>query len=140
MSELALNTLITASITITVTLIITFVYNALVNGTKSKRAEKERQKEERFRQMIREETQRNFDEGIQNDILIKNGLQVILKNDLKTNYDNWIRKGYAPLDVKDDLERMYQVYHSLGANGVMDAHRAKFLTLPTSKEQKEKQQ
>lgn len=134
MSELALNTLITVSVTVSVTLIITFVFNTLINGTKKKRAEKEQQKEERFRQMIREETQRNFEEGIKNDILIKNGLQVILKNDLKTNYDSWIRKRYAPLDAKDDLERMYQVYHSLGANGVMDAHREKFLALPTSKE------
>lgn len=63
--------------------------------------------------------------------LCKRGIQVLLKNDLKVRYDHWLDLGYAPEDSKDDLEREYQVYHSMGKNGVMDSRRAKFLLLPT---------
>lgn len=67
-----------------------------------------------------------------NDVkLCKRGIQVLLKNDLKVRYDYWIDLGYAPEDAKDDLEQEYQVYHSLGKNGVMDSRRAKCLELPT---------
>ena len=62
--------------------------------------------------------------------LCKLGLQAVIKNTLKNRYEKWIREGQAPLDAKDDLERMYQVYHKLGANGVMDSLREKFLALP----------
>ena len=62
--------------------------------------------------------------------LCKRGIQVLLKNDLKVRYDHWLDLGYAPEDSKDDLEREYQVYHSLGKNGVMDSRRARFLALP----------
>jgi len=69
--------------------------------------------------------------------LCKHGIQVLLKNDLKVRYDHWLDLGYAPEDSKDDLEREYQVYHSLGKNGVMDSRRARFLSLPTEPQEKE---
>ena len=65
------------------------------------------------------------------------GLQAVLKDLLKIRYLEWIHKGYAPMDARDDLERMYQAYHNLGANGVMDALRKQFLALPESKKKKE---
>ena len=34
------------------------------------------------------------------------------------------------MDARDDLEKMYQAYHKLGANGVMDNMRKQFLDLP----------
>ena len=67
------------------------------------------------------------------------GLQAVLKDLLKIRYLEWIRKGYAPMDARDDLERMYQAYHGLGANGVMDSLRRQFLSLPESKKKKEDQ-
>ena len=71
------------------------------------------------------------DEEIRADLqLCKLGLQTVIKNTLKIRYEKWIREGQAPLDAKDDLERMYKVYHQLGANGVMDSLREKFLALP----------
>ena len=71
----------------------------------------------------------------QNDImLLKQGVQALLKNELKVRYDYWLQLGYAPEDAKDDLEHEYQVYHSLGKNGVMDERRARFLRLPSSKQ------
>ena len=62
--------------------------------------------------------------------LLKIGTQIMLKNDLKLRYEHWLSKGYAPIDSKEDLEKMYQAYHSLGANGVMDSMRTEFLALP----------
>ena len=41
-----------------------------------------------------------------------------------------LKKKYAPVDAKDDLEKMYGVYHTLGANGVLDHTREQFLNLP----------
>lgn len=74
--------------------------------------------------------------------LLKVGTQTMLRNDLKLRYEHWLSKGFAPIDAKDDLERMYQVYHSLGANGVMDSMRADFLELPDERvvKNKKKQQ
>ena len=60
-------------------------------------------------------------------------MQAVLKNELKVRYFKWIDLGYAPEDAKDDLERMYTAYHNLGANGVMDKHRERFLNLPSKK-------
>lgn len=37
------------------------------------------------------------------------------------------------MSAKDDLEKMYNIYHKLGANGVMDKHRETFLNLPDEK-------
>lgn len=62
--------------------------------------------------------------------LLKIGNQAIIKNELKLRYENWLKKGYAPVDAKDDLERMYDVYHRLGKNGVMTHIREQFLELP----------
>lgn len=61
------------------------------------------------------------------------GLQTVIKTDLKIQYLKWIDAGYAPIEVKHELEDMYNVYHQLGANGVMDAIREKFLKLPDRK-------
>ena len=100
----------TAAITAIVTLTVTLIFNAFVN------APKKRQKEIEF---------------IHDDLdAIKAGLQAVLKNELKVRYFKWLDIGYAPEDAKDDLERMYSAYHNLGANGVMDKHRERFLNLP----------
>ena len=62
------------------------------------------------------------------------GLQSVIKDLLKIRYLEWIGKGYAPMDARDDLEKMYQAYHRLGCNGVMDSLREQFLSLPVSPE------
>lgn len=65
--------------------------------------------------------------------LLKLGNQAIIKNELKLQYENWLKKGYAPVDAKDDLERMYEIYHSLGRNGVLTEMHDKFLALPNER-------
>jgi hypothetical protein len=104
-------TLLMTAGTVTVTFLVTAFLTGLFEKPKKKRAQ--------------------HDEEIKDVKLCKLGIQVLLKNDLKVRYDYWIDLGYAPEDAKDDLESEYQVYHSLGKNGVMDSRRAKCLALPT---------
>ena len=100
--------------TVAVTLFVTNLVTNVLNLPKKKRQEEENE--------------------AKNIMLLMRGVQVLLKNELKVRYDYWIDLGYAPEDAKDDLEREYQVYHSMGKNGVMDSRRAKFLNLPNEPE------
>lgn len=62
---------------------------------------------------------------------VKSGTQASLRNQMIQMWETYSRMGYAPIYVKDDFENVYQNYHKLGANGVMDDLREKFLALPT---------
>lgn len=144
--------LIVGAVGVIISLIITFIFNGIVNLPKKKREQKEA--EEELENLRRQEikalndsiekinknvtnintelvSQREKDDQITRDLeLIKAGLQSVIKNELKIRYEYWIHEKYAPTDARDDLERMYQTYHRLGANGVMDALRERFLALP----------
>ena len=37
----------------------------------------------------------------------------------------------APIYARENFENMYQRYHNLGANGVMDDYYKKFMEIPT---------
>ena len=67
-------------------------------------------------------------------------LQALLRNKLYEIYDYWILKEYAPTDVKENFENLYQKYHTLGKNGVMDEKHKAFMSLPDVKQNKEKKQ
>lgn len=138
--------IITTALSVLIGLIVTAIFNGIINLPKKKQKQKAEQhlEKEQFKQELLNTVSKNdekiyselqkqskTDKEIMNDLqLCKLGLQANLKNSLKTRYEKWIQLEYAPLDAKDDLERMYQVYHKLGANGVMDEQRKKFLALP----------
>ena len=133
-----------------ITLIVTFIFNYVTN--RPKKVKQARQEElnklrDELKQAVQEvknEASKQSDDcqkdhqclakivgGIQKTNLAQNaGLQAVLKDLLKIRYLEWLEKGYAPMDARDDLEKMYQAYHNLGRNGVMDSLRAKFLKLP----------
>ena len=46
-------------------------------------------------------------------------------------------KKYAPTDAKENFENLYQRYHTLGKNGVMDEKRKAFMQLPDIKKKTE---
>ena len=52
--------------------------------------------------------------------LLKRGSQASLRHNIYEVYDAWIDKGYCPRDVKADFDNLYQNYHAMGKNGVMD--------------------
>ena len=152
--------ILTAAGTCFATLLVTFIFNWFTNRPKKRREEEAKKEEQRKQELeemkkelltkIEEVKQERIQEReacgkdhlslvkLVTDIQTSNtaqniGLQAVLKDLLKIRYLEWIRKGYAPMDARDDLERMYQAYHGLGANGVMDSLREQFLTLPETK-------
>lgn len=61
---------------------------------------------------------------------VKAGLQAILRDRLEQAYNTSAEHGYASHRDRENWENMYQQYHNLGANGVMDDVRVKYLALP----------
>lgn len=62
------------------------------------------------------------------------GMQASLRSRLYELYLRCKDKGYANMYERDDFENVYTHYHQLGANGVMDNIREKFLHLPLTEE------
>lgn len=61
----------------------------------------------------------------------KLGIQALLRDRLYWTYNHYNSKGYAPIYARENFTNMYNQYHSLGANGVMDDIKEKFESLPT---------
>ena len=152
--------ILTAAGTCFATLLVTYFFNLWANRPKRKKEEEAKRKQEleeiknELLSKIEEVKQERIAEReacgkdhlglvkmvteIQNSNHAQNiGLQAVLKDLLKIRYLEWIHKGYAPMDARDDLERMYQAYHNLGANGIMDGLRKEFISLPVDPPQNE---
>jgi hypothetical protein len=61
---------------------------------------------------------------------VKRGVQALLRDRLIQGYKYYRNQGWADEDDRANLENVYVQYHALGANGVMDNLRQKFLDLP----------
>ena len=61
---------------------------------------------------------------------VKKGVQALLRDRLIQGYKYYRAQGWADEDDRSNLENVYQQYHALGANGVMDNLRTRFLDLP----------
>ena len=61
------------------------------------------------------------------------GVQALLRDRLIHEYNKAIDRGYAPIYAKQNFENMWDQYHNLAANGVMDEIHEKFIHLPTEK-------
>lgn len=62
---------------------------------------------------------------------LKMGLQAMLRAQMINDYNYWSEKGYAPVYARQNFENLWEQYHALGANGVMNDIHEKFLDLPT---------
>lgn len=69
---------------------------------------------------------------------IKCGIQALLRTQMISDWNKYSRKGFAPIYAKENFENVWQQYHSLGANGVMNDIHEKFLDLPTGSDENEK--
>ena len=58
------------------------------------------------------------------------GMQAILRDRLLQAYRHYEDKGFADYDDRSNIENMYNAYHNLGKNGVMDDMHKKFMLLP----------
>jgi len=61
---------------------------------------------------------------------VKRGIQALLRDRLLQGYKFYRAQGWADENDRSNLENVYQQYHALGANGVMDDLRARFIALP----------
>lgn len=58
------------------------------------------------------------------------GVQAMLRDRLLQGYKHYEEKGYADYNDRSNMVNMYEAYHGLGKNGVMDDMQQKFLKLP----------
>ena len=68
---------------------------------------------------------------------MRKGIQALLRAQLISDWNNYSEKGYAPIYARENFENVYTQYHNLGANGVMDDIRSKFMALPDKPKKKE---
>lgn len=102
------------------------------NEKKLKDFEVSKEREERKKDM--KEAIEEAVEPIKQDLyILKKGTQAGLRHDLCLIADEWLIKGYCPRNVKVDFENLYNQYHQLGKNGVMDNTYQSILALPESK-------
>ncbi|MBQ9543509.1 MAG: hypothetical protein IJV00_00105 [Clostridia bacterium] len=62
---------------------------------------------------------------------LREGIQALLRAQMIDDFNKWSEKGRAPIYARENFENCWKQYHALGANGVMDDIRKKFLELPT---------
>lgn len=62
---------------------------------------------------------------------VRNGVQALLRAQMIDDYNRYAEKEWAPIYARENFENCWKQYHALGANGVMDDLREKFLRLPT---------
>ena len=61
---------------------------------------------------------------------VKLGVQALLRSQMIHEYNKWEERGYAPIYARENFQNCWKQYHALGANGVMDDIRDKFMMLP----------
>ena len=57
-------------------------------------------------------------------------LQAILKDNLDAKFEAAVLKGGATLEERNDFGYIYERYHALGQNGIMDEKKAEYYELP----------
>lgn len=67
---------------------------------------------------------------VKQTIGMRKGIQALLRAQLISDWNKYSELGYAPIYARENFENVYTQYHNLGANGVMDDIRNKFLALP----------
>ncbi len=65
---------------------------------------------------------------------LRRGVQAILRDRLYQMYYHYKEKGYAPLYAKENFKNMYDQYHVLGQNGVMDTYVERFMAFEDEEE------
>lgn len=65
---------------------------------------------------------------------VEHGLQALLRNEIIREYEKWTDKNYCPIYARDNIKNMYDQYHGLGQNGVIDDLMERIMELPTERE------
>ena len=113
-------------------IIITDLVSRLKASTKKARERKEQENKAIIRSVMKEaidplmQKTTKLEDGLD---LMKKGTQASLRNNLYELHDVCSQKGYATYDERNNFENLYDNYHKLGSNGVMDDIHKKFLDL-----------
>jgi len=62
---------------------------------------------------------------------LNRGVQALLRDRLIQSCRAFLRKGFCTIEERDNIVNMYEQYHNLGANGVIDELIKDVLELPT---------
>lgn len=62
---------------------------------------------------------------------LKKAIQALLRDRLCERYRDYEQAGWVDIDNRNNFINLYEQYHNMGQNGVMDDIRDKFLALPT---------
>lgn len=62
--------------------------------------------------------------------LLKKANQLMLRDSLWRKIECHLKDGYCPQDEKLRIQEIYEIYHSLGENGIMDSDIEKLHDLP----------
>lgn len=49
---------------------------------------------------------------------IRNGIKSLLKNEIIRTYETYIKLGYCPSFIKENIKEIYESYHKLKGNGM----------------------
>ena len=96
------------------------IFATLWQGFFSKKAKKRQNKEKNEEEFL----------------LLKEGIQALLRAEMIKMYNEGISKGYAHIYEKENFENCYNKYHNLGANGVITGLYDVYMSLPTEKVRK----
>ena len=66
----------------------------------------------------------------EDELVIKKGLQALLRDRLRQNYIQYMQDGVIDLADKENFENLYNSYHQMGVNGVMDEMYKQVMCLP----------
>ena len=72
------------------------------------------------------------DEDVKRQEALERGVQALLRDRLIEIHDEYCPKNEIPLHVKDNFDNLYQQYHALGKNGVMDSFHEEVMDIPTT--------
>lgn len=91
-----------------------------INESEQRRAESDRNAIERH------------EEDVKRQEALEHGVQALLRDRLIEIHDEYCPLNQIPLHVKDNFDNLYQQYHALGKNGVMDSFHDEVMDLPTT--------
>lgn len=74
-----------------------------------------------------------FDKFIMENTAMKSGIQAVLRDRIIQSHKYLIDKGIANVEDRDNIFNMYEQYHQLGANGVIDGLMDDICELPVRK-------
>lgn len=60
-------------------------------------------------------------------VALKKGVQAMLRSQMIDMYNQYKEEKKVPIYVKDNFENVWNAYHNLGANGVMDGIHEEFM-------------